>query len=92
MAGVDAHFIQTASERPGDDLGQLHGRSARSIFLETMMGLDDLDIEVVAEQSGDISNNLEQDVDADAHVWRKHAGELSGQLSGLRHLLRGEAG
>src|SRR5579884_843564 len=51
-----------------DRVGQAERRAGGGIFLETMMGLDDLDVIVVAQSSSHLGGDLEQQVHAQAHV------------------------
>src|SRR5512139_388853 len=48
LSRVNGHIVEVPPERIGDDLRHLEGRTARRIFLEPVVGLDDLDIIVVA--------------------------------------------
>ena len=52
------------------------------------MGLDDLDVEILADDAGDVLEDLEHDVDADAHVGCQHAARLCGQFPDRCHLVR----
>jgi len=82
----NADLVQISFQRPGDDLGHLHGRAAGRIFFEAMVHLDDLDVVVVAGHTGGVGQDLENEVDAHAHVWRQDAGDLLGEVAGCGDL------
>src|SRR6202041_721514 len=63
-----------------DRFGDAHGGSRRRVFLETVMGLDDFDVVVVAEQFGDFAGDLEQQVHAQAHVGGLQDRDIGGGL------------
>src|SRR5262245_56346066 len=88
----DADFVQIAVYRFRHRPPQSKRGSAGSILLETVVGLDNLDIVVLAEQLGGLAQESDQDVHAQARVSRKNGRSATGESFDLRQLLRIESG
>src|SRR5690606_16360873 len=61
-------LVVIAAKSFGDDLAHAHRRAARRVLLLVVMEFDNLDIKVVAEGGGNILEELEAEIDADAHI------------------------
>ena len=92
MAGIDPGLFQFPAQGVGDDLPQLDGGAAGGVFLQAVMGLDDLHVVAVAQHPGDVRHHLEHQVDPDAHVGGEHQVGPGGQGVNLGDLGRRKPG
>src|SRR5512135_762355 len=76
FSGIDSDFIEVSVDRAGYDLGHLKGGAAGCILLKPVMGLDDLDVIVIAQDPRHVLKHLQQKVDAQAHIRSHHAWNL----------------
>ena len=77
--------------RLAKDLGQLPGRAARCVFLQTMMRLDDFEIEIRAQHPGSLSRQPEKRVDSNAEIRGENDWQRLCCLFNQRPLLLGVA-
>ena len=89
---VDRALGEVAAQRAGDDLAHAHRGPRRRIDLVTMVRLDDLDVHAVAERPRRDVEELEAEVDPDAHVRGVHDGDVAGRILQRPDLVRGQAG
>src|SRR4030042_1181640 len=78
-ATVDADLVEVPARTFGNHLRHLQGCTARGVFLQAVMGLHNLHIVVVPEDPGGVGEDLEQHIDADAHVGGQGAADGAGQ-------------
>src|SRR5574337_452764 len=70
---IDARLVQLPAQRLRDHLRHLQRGPAWGVLLETIMGLNDLDVVLLPEGGSYLSEDLEYDVDPDAHIGRDNA-------------------
>mmetsp|Transcript_6334 Transcript_6334/g.25725 ORF Transcript_6334/g.25725 Transcript_6334/m.25725 type:complete len:413 (-) Transcript_6334:1763-3001(-) len=92
LAAVDGAGLQVTAQRIGDDLAHLQRGAAGRVDFVAVMGLDDLDVEAFVHRPCREVEQLEHDVDADAHIGREDDGGALGQPGDLGLLLGLEAG
>ena len=61
LPAVHADLVEISAETLRDDLRHLERGAARGVLFHVMVGLDDLDIVLITEDSGDIGQHLEKD-------------------------------
>ena len=87
FTAVDCVFFQIPSQGVGQNLTHAHRRAGGRIDLVPVVGFDHLHVHIVAKHRGGDLDQLEDHVDADAHVRRFQnrdllAGRLDGRLPG----------
>ncbi|EKD37506.1 MAG: hypothetical protein ACD_75C01103G0002 [uncultured bacterium] len=73
-------------------LGKLQGRAARCIFFLVMVGFDNFDIVVVAQDGGGLFHQFEEDIHADRHIGGLDAGKFFRELPQFCQILGAETG
>jgi len=91
-SAVGDRFVEIPTARSANILGQRKSTATRSIFLETMVLLDDLNIVFGTKHRSDFSGQREQGVHANAHVGRIQDGDLGRGGPQLLSLLIAQAG
>ena len=86
------YLVVVATERLGYHFAHPYRSAGGGILLHLVVRLDDLHVEVVAEDGGHVLQHLETDVDPDRHVRCQYDGDILRQLGSQRPLFRGEAG
>ena len=77
---VDADPGQVSAKRRRRGLRQRQGRSAWGVFLEMVVGFDQLHVEILAQKAGGLLNESNQHVYAHAHVGGDDHAHPAGQL------------
>src|SRR5204863_7430194 len=92
LAPANAGAVEVALERAGDRRGHRQRGAARRVLFESVVRLDDLDVVVVAENAGDLAEQADEQIDAQAHVRRDENAPGPRESFDLLLLLRVEAG
>ena len=69
LASIDGDLPQIPAERGGDHLAHADGGTRGGVDLVPVMGLDDLDVDLVPEHSGGDVQQLEAEIHPNAHIW-----------------------
>ena len=92
VAVVRGDVLERLFLRCGDDLAHLQRGAARRIDLHAVVRLDDLDVESFGERAAGDVEQLQHDVDADAHVGREDDRDVLGVRRDRALLRRIESG
>ena len=92
LTSVDEVGVDVAAGGGADFFGQAEGGAAGGVFFEAVMGFDDFDVIVLAEGFCDFADEVEEDVDADAHVGSEEYGDGGCGGGDFGFLFVGEAG
>ena len=82
LAVVVGHLVVVAAERLGHHFAHAHRGAGGGVLLLVVVQLDDLHVEVVTQGLGHVLEDLEADVDADAHVRGEHRRDILRQFGG----------
>src|SRR5438093_9954319 len=86
FTAVDADLVQIAAERVGDRTAQSQCRAARRVFFEAMVGFNNLDVVVVAEDLCRFAEQRNENIHAQARISRQKRRRTPGESFDLRQL------
>ena len=92
VSGKNPCLVQVTIQNLCDNLSQLESGAAWCVLLESMVSLEDFNVEAGAQHTGYFGHHFEEYIDPHAHIGSEDAGDHPGEGLGFLNLAGAESG